>query len=251
MNKRQARKTDMISEMEKPGQGYMNKTRHIVLINPNTSTATTAMMTDIARQALPDHVSIAGVTARTGVPMILDEMQLAAAAAGVIEMGLAASPVAHGIIVSAFGDPGVEQLRRLLDIPVIGICEASMIEAAAGGRRFGIATVTPQLVPSFSGKAEALGLGHLFAGTRLTDGDLRMVMSDAAELRDRLAIAVEQLFKHDGAEAVIIGGGPLGQAAIQLQQCFAAPVIAPIDAAARFLTHQMENVRSSIETHQV
>jgi allantoin racemase len=213
--------------------------KHIVLINPNTSTATTSMMTGIARGRLPAKFSIEGMTAQRGVPMILNGDQLAAAAASVVEMGMAAAEIADGIIIGAFGDPGIEQLRSSTDVPVVGICEASMLEASKGGRRFGIATVTPDLVESFSGKAQSLGLGHLYTGTRLTAGDPEELASDPAALEDTLVNAVDQCFKIDGSQAVIIGGGPLGQAALGLSQRFSAPLIAPIASAVDLLILQM------------
>jgi Asp/Glu/hydantoin racemase len=131
-------------------------------------------------------------------------------------------------------------LRAKLDIPVVGICEASMLEASAGGRRFGIATVTPGLVESFAAKAAALGIGQLLTGTRLTDGDPERLAADPEELEEELARAVEKCFSDDGAEAVIIGGGPLGQAAIGLGRRFSAPVIAPIPAAVKMLIERLD-----------
>lgn len=204
---------------------------HVTLINPNTSMATTAMMTDIARKYLPAGVVAEGITAADGVPMILDEKQLAAASAGVIENGLAKAGQTDGLIIGAFGDPGLERLREISDIPVVGICEASMYEAGRGGRRFGIATVTPHLIGSFSRKAERLGLSSLFTGTRLTPGDPMVLTCDPQRLHAALAAAVRDCFEKDGAEAVIIGGGPLGQAADDLQRQLSAPVIAPIRSA--------------------
>ncbi|MCJ9723464.1 aspartate/glutamate racemase family protein [Agrobacterium sp. SHOUNA12C] len=221
-------------------QHAQDTTKHIVLINPNTSAATTAMMTDIARSVLPADVTIEGVTATSGVPMILDDNQLAAAAAGVVKMGLVAARFCDGIIVSAFGDPGIQQLRDLTKVPVVGICEASMLEASAHGRRFGIATVTPNLVNGFARKADGLGRGQLFTGTRLTNGDPQKLAADPERLQAELAFAVEQAFELDGAEAVIIGGGPLGQAAVELGRRFSRPVIAPITAAVASLLLQIK-----------
>lgn len=56
-------------------------------------------------------------------------------------------------------------------------------------------------------------------------------MRDPARLRAALAGAIEACIARDGAEAVIIGGGPLGEAARGLQPMFAVPVIAPIPSA--------------------
>lgn len=193
------------------------------------------MMTAIARQTLPMQFTLEGVTASAGVPMILDGPQLAASEQGVIDMALRNSAGLSGIIISAFGDPGIDTLRGLTDCPVVGICEASMLEASDGKRRFGIATVTPDLVASFAAKAEALGVASAFTGTRLTEGDPEALTSDPQALEDALFNAARRCFEDDGAEAVIIGGGPLGQAALALANRFYGPVIAPIPSAVALL----------------
>jgi Asp/Glu/hydantoin racemase len=205
----------------------------ILLINPNTSQATTAMMTGIIRRYLPEDYTVTGLTAPSGVPMILDEQALAASADGVVAIGT--TTASDGIIIAAFGDPGIEALRARVTVPVVGLCEASLLEASRGGRRFGIATVTPDLVTSFAAKAEGLGLSPLFTGTRLTEGDPLFLASDPDRLNTALEGAVRQCLEVDGAEAVIIGGGPLGQAAETLRGLFSVPVIAPLSAAANRL----------------
>jgi Asp/Glu/hydantoin racemase len=58
-------------------------------------------------------------------------------------------------------------------------------------------------------------------------------MRDPARLRAALAAAVQACITQDGAEAVIIGGGPLGEAAREIQPMFTVPVIAPIPSAVR------------------
>ena len=219
--------------------------KHITLINPNTSRKTTAMMTEIARKYLPGDFTIEGVTAARGVPMILDAAALSAAAEGVVDMGVAAAGRSDGLIVSAFGDPGLERLREVSGIAAVGICEASMLEASAGGRRFGIATVTPDLVGSFASKADVLGISPLFTGTRLTSGDPVALASDLERLHAALAVAVRECFEKDRAEAVIIGGGPLGQAADDLQRLMFAPVIAPIRSAVELLLSRIAGLRTA------
>ena len=182
---------------------------------------------------------IIGVTARLGPPMILTADELAAAAPEVVALGLAEAPNVDGIIVGAFGDPGLAALREQINLPVVGIAEASMLEAAEGGRRFGVATTTPALIELIAARARELGLAHLYAGIRLTSGDPLALVADPERLVDALAEAVRQSIRRDGAEAVIIGGGPLGQAAIALAPRFTTPIIAPIPAAVRRLMQAM------------
>ena len=218
--------------------------RDILLLNPNTSTATTAMMVRLAALAAPPGWRVRGATAGDGPGMIVDEAELERSAVEVerswrADAQAVATPVA-GVIVGAFGDPGIARLRAISAVPVVGLCESSMHEAAAGGRRFGIATVTPGLVRAIDGLARAHGFASLYTGIQLTPGEPRALAADPRALEDALAEAVARCIEHDGAEAVIIGGGPLGQAAAALGARFAVPVIAPIAAAVRRLTSAVD-----------
>jgi allantoin racemase len=203
----------------------------ILLINPNSSQATTAMMVRIAQAASPDGVEILGATAEHSVPMIVDPTALAASAPEVVEVGMRLGSGMSGIIISAFGDPGIAELRRQTTIPVVGIAEAAMLAASDNDRRFGIATTTPGLTTSINARAEELGVGRLYTGIRLTSGDPLKLAADPDRMTEALRLAVTECIEHDKAEAVIIGGGPLGNAAIALTPMFSIPVIAPIPAA--------------------
>jgi allantoin racemase len=211
----------------------------ILLINPNTSTRTTAMMVEIAQAAAGAAGAVRGATASVGVPMIVNEEELAASAPEVLRIARQEGPGISGIIVSAFGDPGLDLIRNELTAPAVGLCEASMREASIGARRFGVATVTPGLAGAIGRKAAGLGLGALYAGIRLTEGDPRELAADPVRLEEALAGAVEACIRLDGAEAVIIGGGPLGQAASALGPRFRVPIIAPIAAATACLLREL------------
>jgi allantoin racemase len=221
-----------------PGGRSLTK---ILLINPNTSKDTTAMMVAIARSCVPDGIVVIGATATRGPPMITTPEALAAAADEVVEIGIREAGGIAGIIVGAFGDPGLGTLKQNVSIPAVGICEAAMIEAAAGGRRFGVATVTPELAVLIEERARDLGLLHLLTGIRLTPGDPVALAADPLRLQQSLAEAVAKCFDDDHADAVIIGGGPLGQAATALAQSFDRPIIAPIPSAVRRIMMMMRN----------
>jgi len=118
----------------------------ILLINPNSSTATTEMMTKIANGEAPAGCRVTGRTATGGPSMIVNEQELEAAATEVLKVWREAGVARwDGVIVSAFGDPGIDLVRANARVPVVGIAEASMLAASEGRRRFGIATVTPEL----------------------------------------------------------------------------------------------------------
>ncbi|MEG0000156.1 MAG: aspartate/glutamate racemase family protein [Comamonas sp.] len=214
----------------------------LLLINPNTSEATTALMAQLARQRLPARVELLTATAQEGAPLITDEASLAIAVRQVVRMGegfaqqraAAQQPLPAVIVIGAFGNPGLAQLRARLShmsLPVLGLGAAALRAGAKGGRRFGIATITPGLEASIAQSVAELGLTAQFCGTRIPPGLPQALAADPALLRERLAQAVAQCISVDGAQAVVIGGGPLAQAAGELAPRFAQPVISAVDAA--------------------
>ncbi|MCP3386107.1 MULTISPECIES: aspartate/glutamate racemase family protein [unclassified Bradyrhizobium] len=212
------------------GQNSDRRAR-ILLINPNSLEATTAMMVAIATSVAGDGFDIEGATATRAPSMIVTPEALDTAAPEVEEIARAHQGACNGIIVSAFGDPGLVGIRSAMKLPAVGIGESAMLEAAEGGRRFGVATTTPLLKAKIDALPDALGLRSRYTGTRFADGDPQELMRDPARLRAALAGAVEACIAQDGAEAVIIGGGPLGEAARELQPTFTVPIIAPIPSA--------------------
>jgi Asp/Glu/hydantoin racemase len=195
----------------------------ILLINPNTSQATTDMMVRIAQSAASNDIEIIGATAQHGPSMIVDPAALAASAPQVVEIGSGRAKDVSGIIISAFGDPGIGDLRRAVSVPVVGIAEAAMLAASANGRRFGVATTTPGLVASIDARAAELGLARLYSGTRLTSGDPLKLAADPDRLVEALRQAVSACIELDKAEAVIIGGGRSEMLQQRSDQCSASP----------------------------
>ena len=205
----------------------------VYVVNPNTSEETTARMVAIAAAAVPS-LAFRGATAAFGAAMITDEAGLETGARAVEALvGSLPGPV-RGVIVAAFGDPGIEAVRAALTCPVVGIGEASFAEAADGGRRFGVATTTPGLVDAIAARVEAMGHGAAFTGTCLTAGDPFALMREPEALLRALAGAVEDCIAA-GAERVIIGGGPLAQAAARLRAETGREIVEPLPAAARMM----------------
>ena len=198
------------------------------------------MMVAIAKSVAIDGFDIVGATATRAPSMIVTPDALEAAAPEVEEIAIARSNECDGIIVAAFGDPGLTGIKAAMKLPAVGIGESSMLEAAENSRRFGVATTTPLLKSAIDALPEALGLGSRYTGTRFAEGDPEALMRDPSQLRAALAGAVEGCIAQDGAEAVIIGGGPLSEAARELQPMFTVPIIAPIPSAVRRIIRFIE-----------
>lgn len=211
--------------------------RAIVLINPNSNAEATHSMAELARLET-EGVATVIERSNTDAPALLTTPQdMIDAAPGVVAIGVEAAGDERvaAIIVSAFSDPGLEELRAEVDIPVFGIGEEVFHEAARGDREFGIVTVTPDeaLIESFRQKAASLGYEHLYRGVRVTPGDPTELVQSPEALDAALAEAVQASIEEDGAQAVIMGGGPLSASALRLQPRFEVPLVVAVNAAAR------------------
>lgn len=208
--------------------------RRIALINPNTSAATTAQMVEIARAAADPGIEIVGLTAPFGVPLITDPESLSTAGDAVLSIPDTAFEGMSGVIVAAFGDPGADALGARLSVPVLGIAEASM-RAASDVGRFSVVTTTPLLADNIRRRAMHLGLGSHLMSVRTTKGDPALLMADEAALRAALAALIDITVAEDGAEAIVIGGGPLAVVARTLAARSPVPLIEPVPIATRVL----------------
>jgi Asp/Glu/hydantoin racemase len=227
------RAIDAYFESRKPTEMpcYDCPVQRIVLVNPNTSTATTDRMVAVARKHLERGFSLEAVTAASGAQLIVNEDQLGVAARAVAALAPGLAATSDGVIISAFGDPGVDELRQRITQPVVGIAESAMREAARGEHRFSIVTTTPELVDAMKRRAQRLGFGCRLASVRVTDGPLDALMTNEAGLIEALFRAADVAIRQDGAQAVIVGGGPLAAVADQLRSLLSVPVVEPIPAA--------------------
>lgn len=208
----------------------------IVLINPNSNSAATDSMARLAQEAAGDQARIIGRTNEHAPKLLTTPDDMAAAARGVVEIGrqAAGEEGVAAIIVSAFSDPGLAELRKALpETPVVGIGEEAFHQAARNGRAFAIVTITPDpaLVDSFRAKAEELGYLDQFRGVQVTPGDPNQLVEDPQRLDAALAEAVKRAVLENGAEAVIMGGGPLSAPATRIQPQFDVPLVVAVTAA--------------------
>ena len=109
------------------------------------------------------------------------------------------------VMIDCFGDPMTYELRQAIDIPVVGIGEASLLVATMMGRQFGMVNVSPYNIPEQQERIEKYGLaskcvGHVAienwqAGD---DGDLE----DATNKVERFIRSARKLIDM-GAEVIV------------------------------------------------
>lgn len=206
----------------------------LALFNPNTNPRTTELMLASAWAVAPAGFHIEGRTATVGTGFIADPQALQRAEDHVLATAPALMAEGFdGLIVAGFGDPGVAALRQRLHQPVTGLGEAGIAEAAAGGLRYAIVTVTPDLHESLVAAAHAVAPAAQFAGVRYTRGDPQALMRHPADLQQALLQACQEAVEQDGVRAIVIGGGPLAHAAQDIATQLGLRVVDPVGAAVR------------------
>ncbi|CAA9221774.1 MAG: Hydantoin racemase [uncultured Craurococcus sp.] len=205
----------------------------LLIVNSNTTESVTTRIAAAARAVAPPCTTIEAVSAPFGLPLIVTRADWLVAGPAT----LAALAVRRGeydaAIIACFGDPGLDAAKELLDVPVLGISEAAFHAAAMLGRRFAVVSFTAALRPMFEDCLDHHGLRARCCGFRMGPpfgGDPGLV---AEERRELLVELCRQSVEEDGAEVVILAGGPLAGLAPVLQPQVAVPLVDGTQAAVR------------------
>lgn len=205
----------------------------ILVVNSNTTPSVTERIGAAARAAAGPGTEIEAVTAPFGLPLIVTRADWLAAGPATLAALAARRGGYDAAVIACFGDPGLDAAKELLDVPVLGISEAAFHAAAMLGRRFGVVSFTAALRPMFEDCLAHHGLGSRCAGFRMGppfSGDPGRV---AEERLDLLAALCAESVEQDGAEAVILAGGPLAGIAPLLQPRLPVPLVDGTQAAVR------------------
>jgi Asp/Glu/hydantoin racemase len=205
----------------------------ILVVNSNTTDSVTERIAAAARAAAAPGTEIVPVTAPFGLELIVSRADWLVAGPATLAALAAHRDGCDAAVIACFGDPGLEAAKELLDIPVLGISEAAFHAAAMLGRRFGIVSFTAALRPMFEDCLAHHGLGARCAGFRMGPafaGDPGRV---AEERREMLVGLCRDSVEQDGAEVVILAGGPLAGLAPLLAPRVPVPLVDGTAAAVR------------------
>ena len=205
----------------------------ILVVNSNTTDSVTDRVGAAARAIAADSTEIEAVSAPFGLPLIVSRADWLAAGPAT----LAALAIRRGsydaAVIACFGDPGLDAAKELFGVPVIGISEAAFHAACMLGRRFGVVSFTAALKPMFEECLAHHGLTARCAGFRMGpafSGDPGTVAEERAGL---LAGLIRESVEQDGAEVVILAGGPLAGLAPVLQPHSPVPLVDGTQAAVK------------------
>ena len=137
------------------------------------------------------------------------------------------------VIVGCFNDPGLDALRELTSIPVVGSGAAALHLAAQLGTRFTIVSPLDEAPGRGHERLRTLALAPKLASVRAVN----MPVLDLARARDAVLDRLEEVgraaLRDDGADALVLGCMSMGFLGItdDLQKRLDVPVVNPVTAA--------------------
>ncbi|MFC8040893.1 aspartate/glutamate racemase family protein [Paenarthrobacter sp. NPDC057355] len=218
----------------------------LLVINPNISDDVTALIEAEALRSASADTELIVRTAGHGVEYIETRFESLIAAGAVAELiaeyahdggtsaaHAGAGNAVDGIVVAAFGDPGMPALKELVDVPVIGITEAALCAAALQGQRFSIIAISDRIQAWYRDCVERFGFGGRLASIRSINQSLNSIGSVQADFKETLLALSRQAVAEDGADVVILAGAPLAGLARELEGQIPVPVVDGISAGIR------------------
>ena len=202
----------------------------VLLINPNVSADMTGRIAAAARPLLPSGTELVTETARFGATVIASRASYAIAGHAALDCYARHAGRCDAVILACFGDPGLEALREVADVPVFGLLASAVRLATAGGRTFGIVTAGAPWRAMLAERIAVSGETARLRGIETLRADGLTVSRDPDGALAAIAAAIQSLAAA-GADTVILGGAAMVQLAsrlnspVPLVDCLKAAVI--------------------------
>ena len=192
-----------------------------------------ALVASHARAIAGEAVTFVPVTGRFGARYISTRAAAAIAAHAALDALAEHVASCDAVYLACFGDPGLAALRELSPVPVIGMAEASCLEACRRGRRFAIVTGGALWGPMLTEFVAWLGLAERLAAVRTIAPTGDFIACDPEAALAELAAACTACATEEGADVVILGGAALAGLAARIQPSVPIPVLCSVEAGTR------------------
>ncbi len=210
----------------------------ILAINPNTSSFVTDKVCAVAQAALGDRGTVSGVTGQSGPPIVGTRSECAMAAREALELAAQHADGYDAILLAISFDTGLDALREMLDIPVIGMSEAGMLAAMTCSRKFSMLTFGNRAVPLYEELVTYYGLDARSAGVLSLPPLTQEQLQDTSLVQPQIEEAIERAVAEDGTESVVLAGAVFAGLAEKLRSTVSVPVVDGIVAGTKLLEMQ-------------
>ena len=205
----------------------------ILVINPNTTVSMTEKAVLAARTVARSDTEIIGATSQNGPASIQGYLDAATCIPGLLEE-IRRHPDVHAIIIACFDDTGLDAVRCMVDVPVLGIGEAAFHAASMLSNTFSVITTLRCSVPGLENNLMRYGLAKKCVGVRATDIPVLSLEDDESGFIEIIRADIHKALTEDHAEAIILGCAGMANLMTQLSAEFECPVVDGITAAVGF-----------------
>jgi allantoin racemase len=216
----------------------------ILVINPNTTASMTDKIAAAARAVARPDTQIIAANSQNGPASIQGFLDVA-----LCVPGLLAEVARHGdvdaIVIACFDDTGVDAVRTMVTVPVLGIGEAAYHAASMISTKFSVITTLSRSVPGLENNLVRYGLAAKCVRVRATDIPvLKLEEGDPATLL-RIRTEIRDAIEHDKAEAIVLGCAGMADLMVRLSAEFGLPVIDGVAAGVTFAEALVNNALST------
>jgi Asp/Glu/hydantoin racemase len=180
----------------------------LLVINPNTSTHMTTRLVDAVRSQAGPAVSVRGVTARFGAPVIASRASFAIGAHAALDAwqaDAAAGNTPDAVLLACFGDPGLQALREVAGVPVIGLAQACLQQVLREQRPFAIVTAGAAWRDMLGETVRLAQADGLLRAIEVLDTTGLAIAEDPGAHLARTRQAIDHA-RRAGAQTIILGG---------------------------------------------
>jgi allantoin racemase len=138
------------------------------------------------------------------------------------------------VIIGCYSDPGLDALREMLSIPVIGPGAASLHLAAQLGTRISVLTPTGRGYGLIAARLRGLGIAPLLASVRGIGLSVMDLAKQKPGALDKAAHAARVAVEQDGADVLVLGCMSMAflpGVSAALAERVGVPVVNPVIAA--------------------
>ena len=147
----------------------------------------------------------------------------------------------YAIVIACFDDTGLDAVRSLVSVPVLGIGEAAYHAASMIANKFSVITTLSRSVPGLENNLLRYGLAQKCACVRATEIPvLKLEEGDPATL-DKIRLEIHASINEDKAEAIVLGCAGMADLMAQLSEEFGLPVIDGVSAGVTFAEALVNN----------
>lgn len=134
------------------------------------------------------------------------------------------------IVINCFADPGVDALREILDIPVVGAGESAISLASLIAPRFSIISIQKNSVPHAYKRISTMGISSRVAGVYGVELPILDIGKSKDVLINMISNAGEKAITRDAADALVLGCTGMADLAGVVSKKLGIPVIEPTSA---------------------